>query len=99
MLCPTTASVLKESTVLTKLKLRCCDIDAEGTSELTEALSGIKTLSELDLSWNTVNSQGAGYLGKLVVGSGVIGKCVALDCVGLLHPTGKSQIFWCQHVN
>ena len=60
--CPVTASFLKKSTVLTELRLACCGIDAERASQLAEALSGIKIL---DLSVNTVGSQGAEHLGKL----------------------------------
>ena len=67
VLWPATASALRENTVLTKLRLRGCGIDAEGTSKLAEALLNIKTLSELDLSANTVNSEAARHLGKFTV--------------------------------
>ena len=64
MLYPATASALRGNTVLTELRLRRCGIDAEGTSKLAAVLHNIKTLSELDLSANTVDSRGAGHLGK-----------------------------------
>ena len=69
-----TASALRENTVLTELRLRGCGIDAEGTSKLAEALLNIKTLSELDLSANTVNSEGARHLGKFSHAQG-LGLC------------------------
>ena len=65
VLCPATVSALRGNTVLTELRLRVCGIDAEGTSHLAQALCDITTLRVLDLSWNTVDSQGARHLGKL----------------------------------
>ena len=65
VLCPATASVLRENTGLTKLTLLDCDIDAEGMSHLEQALCDNTTLTVLDLSANTVGSQGARHLGKL----------------------------------
>ena len=65
VLCPATASALRGNTVLTQLLLVGCPTDAEGTSQLAQALCGITTLRVLDLSYNTVDSQGARYLGKL----------------------------------
>ena len=65
VLCPATASALRGNTVLTELRLRDCHIDAEGTSHLAQALCDITTLRELNLSGNTVGSQGARHLGKL----------------------------------
>jgi len=64
MVVSATASALRGNTVLTELNLENCGIDAEGTSQLAEALCGITTLRELSLSCNTVNTQGARYLGK-----------------------------------
>ena len=65
VLCPATASALRGNTVLTVLRLRDCNIDAEGTSHLAQALCDITTLRLLGLSLNTVDSQGARHLGKL----------------------------------
>ena len=65
VLCPATASALRENTVLTELILLGCHIDAEGTSHLVQALRVNTTLRVLDLSENTVGSQGARHLGKL----------------------------------
>ena len=65
VLCPATASALRGNTVLTKLSLELCHIDAEGTSHLAQALCGVTTLRVLDLSSNTVGLQGATHLGKL----------------------------------
>ena len=65
MVVSATASALRGNTVLTELYLWKCGIDAEGTSQLAEALCGITTLRGLDLSWNTVDTQGARHLGKL----------------------------------
>ena len=65
VLCPATASALRRNTVLTELRLRYCHIDAEGTSHLAQALCDITTLRVLDLSCNTVDSQGARHLGRL----------------------------------
>ena len=65
VLCPATASALRENTGLTELRLGSCGIDAEGLSHLAEALCVNTTLTVLDLSQNTVGSQGAEHLGKL----------------------------------
>ena len=65
VLCPATASALRGNTVLTSLSLESCGIDAEGTSQLAQALCGITTLKELNLSSNTVQSHSTRYLGKL----------------------------------
>ena len=65
VLCPATVSALRGNTVLTKLRLGGCHIDAEGTSHLTQALCDIITLRTLDLNHSTVDSQGARHLGKL----------------------------------
>ena len=65
VLCPATASVLRENTGLTELRLGYCDIDAEGISHLKQALRVNTTLRELNLSHNIVDSQGAEHLGKL----------------------------------
>ena len=82
VLCPATASTLRENTGLTKLRLQNCDIDAEGISHLKQALRVNTTLRVLDLSDNTVDSQGAEHLGKL--SGGVWG--YGLTC----------NIRWCQ---
>ena len=65
MVVSATASALRGNTVLTELNLWKCHISAEGTSQLAEALCGITTLRVLDLSLNTVDTQGARHLGKL----------------------------------
>ena len=65
VLCPATVSALRGNTVLTELRLWDCGIDAEGTSHLAQALCDITTLRLLNLSRNTVDSQGAKHLGKL----------------------------------
>ena len=59
------ASALMGNTLLTELYLEGCGIDAEGTSQLAEALCGITTLRVLNLRVNTVDTQGARHLGKL----------------------------------
>ena len=89
VLCPATASALRENTGLTKLRLEDCDIDAEGVSHLKQALRVNTTLRVLDLRENTVGSQGAEHLGKLSGGSEVMGLLVTSDCVSVLHPTGR----------
>ena len=89
VLCPATVTALRGNTVLTELRLRYCGIDAEGTSHLAQALCDITTLRVLDLSWNTVGSQGARHLGKLSGGVWAMGSLVTSDCVSVLHPTGK----------
>ena len=68
LLCPATASALRGNTVLTELRLWSCHVDAEGTSHLALALCDITTLRVLDLTGNTVGSQGARHLGKLSAG-------------------------------
>ena len=65
VLCPATASALRENTVLSELRLVNCVIDAEGISHLAQTLRVNTTLRVLNLSWNTVDSQGAEHLGKL----------------------------------
>ena len=83
VLCPATASALRGNTVLTELRLVNCDIDAEGTSHLAQALCDITTLRVLNLSGNTVGSQGARHLGKLsggVWGYGLTGNIRQCQC-------------------
>ena len=65
VLCPATASALRENTVLSELILWECGIDAEGTSHLEQALHVNTTLRVLELSFNTVDSKSAERLGKL----------------------------------
>ena len=83
VLCPATASALRENTVLTELRLWRCGIDAEGISHLAQALRVNTTLKVLDLSHNTVGSQGAEHLGKLsggVWGYGLTGNIRLCHC-------------------
>ena len=65
VLCPATASALRENTGLTELKLEYCHTDTEVISHLAQALRVNTTLRVLDLSSNTIDSQGAEHLGKL----------------------------------
>ena len=65
VLCPATASALKENTSLTELELGGCGIDTEGISHLEQALCVNTTLRVLELSGNTIDSKGAERLGKL----------------------------------
>ena len=83
VLCPATASALRENTVLTELKLVYCDIDAEGISHLAQALHVNTTLRVLNLSFNTINSESAEHLGKLsggVWGYGLTGNIRQCQC-------------------
>ena len=82
MVVSATASTLKGNTVLTELDLWNCDIDAEGTSQLAEALCGITTLRVLNLSFNNVDTQGARHLGKL--------SCLLCDYLWLLKMSGMT---------
>ena len=84
VLYPATAPALKENSGLNELRLYYCHIDAEGISHLEQALHVNTTLRVLDLTGNTVRSQGAKHLGKLI--GGVWGY-VALDCVNVQRPT------------
>ena len=59
-----TASALRGNTGLTELGLYYCQIPAEGMSQVAEALCGISTLRDLNLSGNTVDSRGARHLGE-----------------------------------
>ena len=65
VLCPATASALRENKGLTELSLVDCDIDAEGLSHLAQALCVNTTLRVLNLSDNHIDTQGAEHLGKL----------------------------------
>ena len=65
VLCPATASALRGNTVLTEMRLEYCHIGAEETAHLIQALCDITTLRVLDLTGNTVGSQGARHLGML----------------------------------
>ena len=65
MVVSATASALRGNTVLTELRLHGCHIEAEGTAQLADVLCGITTLRVLDLTMNTVGTQGARHLGKL----------------------------------
>ena len=83
VLCPGTAFALRGNTVLTELRLGYCHIDAEGTSHLAQELCDITTLRVLELSYNTVGSQGARHLGKLsgeVWGDGLTGNIRRCQC-------------------
>ena len=83
VLCPATASALRENTVLTELRLVDCDIDAEEISQLAQALHVNTTLRVLDLSHNTINSESAEHLGKLnggVWGYGLTGNIRQCQC-------------------
>ena len=83
VLCSATVSALRGNTVLTELSLQCCDIDAEGISHLPQALCDITTLRVLELSRNTVGSQGGRHLGKLsggVWGYGLTGNIRLCQC-------------------
>ena len=75
-----TVSALRGNTVLTELSLRSCNIDADETSHLAQALCDITTLRVLNLSGNTVDSQGARHLGKLSGGVWAMGSLVTSDC-------------------
>ena len=57
------ASVLKENSVLTELRLESCGLSTEGTAQLAEVLKGIPSLSVLDLSFNAVGVETAKHLG------------------------------------
>ena len=61
-----TASALKLSTVLTRLRICKCDLDAAETARLLQSLSDspIPTLQMLDLSRNRVDLRGAKQIGK-----------------------------------
>ena len=65
VLCSATVSALRGNTALTVLRLGYCCIDAEGISHLAQALCDITTLRVLDLTGNTVGSQGGRHFGKL----------------------------------
>ena len=65
VLCPATASALRENTGLTELRLVRSDIDGKGISHLAPAPCGNTTLRVLELSLESVGSQGAEHLGKL----------------------------------
>ena len=83
VLCLATASALWGNTVLTELRLLSCHIDAEGTSHLAQALCDITTLRVLNLTGNTVDSQGARHLGMLsggVWGYGLTGNIRLCQC-------------------
>ena len=75
VLCPATVSALRGNTALTVLRLGYCCIDAEGISHLVQALCDITTLRVLDLTGNTVGSQGGRHLGKLSGGVWGYGLC------------------------
>ena len=92
VLCPATVSALRGNTVLTELRLYKCYINAEGTSHLAQALCDITTLTALDLSENTVDSQGARHLGKLSGGVWGYGLTVTSDCVSVLDQTGRGLL-------
>ena len=93
VLCPGTASALRGNTVLTKLRLEYCHIDAEGISLLAKALCDIKTLRELNLSYNAVGSESVEHLGELSGGVWGYGLTCNIRSVSVLHPTGR-----CLHV-
>ena len=97
VLCPATASALRGNTVLSELRLRDCHIDAEGTSHLAQALCDITTLRVLDLSCNTVDSQGARHLGKL--SGGVWGYGLTCNIRLCQCATSIREIFTVQNVS
>ena len=65
------------------MRLEYCHIGAEETAHLIQALCDITTLRVLDLTGNTVGSQGARHLGKLsggVWGYGLTGNIRLCQC-------------------
>ena len=73
VLCPATASVLKNNTGPTELRVRYLDIYPDEAPQLEQALSVNTTLTVLELNESFVDSEGAEHLGKL---SG--GQCLKL---------------------
>ena len=65
VLSPAIAFAVRENTGLTELRLGHCHINAEVISYLEQALCVNTTLKILDLTGNTVGSQGAAHIGKL----------------------------------
>ena len=59
-----TASALKVNTQLTELNLEGCYLAAEGMSLVIQSLCSTSSLRVLNLSFNTVDSQGARHLGE-----------------------------------
>ena len=83
VLCPATASALRENTGLTELILGDCGIDPEGISQLAQALHVNTTLRVLELSYNIIDSECAEHLGKLsggVWGYGLTGNIRLCQC-------------------
>ncbi len=59
-----TATAMANNTGFAELQLRYCELREEDTQCVLEAVSDLSTLKSLDLSYNSVNSQGAKCLGK-----------------------------------
>ena len=59
--------MLRGNKVLTSLQLLGCGIGLEGLSELCSALEVNTTLTELDLSDNTLDGHSLASLGKLLI--------------------------------
>ena len=97
VLCPATASALKGNTVLTELTLRGCHIDAKGLSHLAQALCVNTTLRVLNLSQNTVGSQGARHLGKL--SGGVWGYGLTCNIRRCQYATSNREMSVVKNVN
>ena len=93
-----TASALRENKGLTELILHCCGIDAEGISQLVQALRVNTTMRVLDLSYNTIDSESAEHLGKLSGGVWGYG-LVTSDSVSVPHPTERCLLskYYCHH--
>ncbi len=58
------AQALRANPAFSALKLRDCDIDANGTSILAELVMQLSTLTVFDLSFNRFNSYGLKQIGK-----------------------------------
>ena len=59
--------MLREKKVLTSLQLRRCGIGPEGLSELCSALEVNTTLTELNLTRNTLDDHSLASLGKFLI--------------------------------
>ena len=75
---PCTATALRWCHALTDLVLSTCGIESTAMSHLCEGLSTLSTLRALNLSWNSLGTEGTRLLGMVYC---VLSSLFEMDCI------------------